>query len=211
MAYTTLIWDWNGTLLNDAAACVAIINIVLARRGLPALTAHRYRELFDFPVRRYYDRLGFDFTRESFEEIGSDFIARLRLQPGARDLLRDLHRDGIRQVVLSAYRHDTLLSLLREKRLSNWFTDVTGADDHYARGKSDQGIHLMKRLKLDRQHTLLIGDTVHDQEVAAAMGVSCVLLDAGHQARHRLEARGVPVLDDMRSLRDWLRGKLHVR
>lgn len=218
LSYRTIIWDWNGTLLNDAAACRRIINIVLARRGLPTISARRYREIFDFPVETYYRQLGFDFERESFQKVGSEFIERyekqrhrLRLQPGARNLLRSLHDRGVNQIVLSAYRQATLDSLLKEKGLHSFFTTIAGADDHYARGKVDQGLALLKRLKLDRRTTLMIGDTIHDHEVATAMGIGCVLMDAGHQARHRLARCGVPLLDNVQQLITHLRRQRHVR
>jgi len=133
---------------------------------------------------------------------------RLRLQPGARKLIHTLARTGVQQIVLSAYRTDTLHSLLEEKKLHKLFSHIAGADDHYARGKKDQGVELIKRLKLDRPHTLMIGDTMHDHEVAVAMGIDCVLLDAGHQSRQRLETCGVPVLADLRALWKHLKSRI---
>ena len=47
---TTVIWDWNGTLLDDAPVCVAAINDMLRERSLPQLSAERYQEIFCFPV-----------------------------------------------------------------------------------------------------------------------------------------------------------------
>ena len=209
--YQTIVWDWNGTLLNDAAACCRIINIVLKKCRLPGISNRRYREIFDFPVRDYYARLGFNFEKDPFEKVGSEFISiyekqrhRLRLQPGARAIIRNLNKRGVNQVILSAYRTDTLHSLLREKNLHGYFSHIAGADDHYARGKKDQGIAMLKKLNLRPKTTLMVGDTIHDCEVANAMGVDCVLLDAGHQARSRLEACGVPVLDNLQSLKSWL-------
>jgi phosphoglycolate phosphatase len=209
--YKTIVWDWNGTLLNDAIACRTIINTVLTRRGIPPISARRYQEIFDFPVEKYYRQLGFDFSKESFEKVGSEFIVlyeqrrhTLRLQPGARSLLRDLHHRGAQQLVLSAYRQATLDTLLKEKKLHHYFSGITGADDHYARGKKDQGLAMLQRLKLNPQTTLLVGDTMHDHEVAVAMGIDCVLLDAGHQSSHRLATCGVPVLANLRALREHL-------
>ena len=91
-AYRHVIWDWNGTLLDDAWLCVEITSGLLRRRHLEPLTPERYERLFDFPVRIYYERLGFDLEAESFEEIGSEFIEEYRvrryecrLQEGAGD------------------------------------------------------------------------------------------------------------------------------
>jgi phosphoglycolate phosphatase len=216
--YDTVIWDWNGTLLNDARTCCEIINVVLKRHGLRRLTPARYREIFDFPVRLYYERMGFDFTKLDFETVGAEFVViyeqqrhRLRLQPGAREILQLLKARSVTQIVLSAYRHDTLVSLLEAKQLQDVFARIVGADDVYARGKKEQGRQLMTNLKLAPSTSLMVGDTLHDHEVATAMGIDCVLLDAGHQARHRLDTCGVPVFDDLAGLQAWLKGRIHVR
>lgn len=67
--YKCLIWDWNGTLLNDLQLCVTVMSDMLKGRDLPLLTAERYREVFGFPVKDYYVKLGFNFGIESFEII----------------------------------------------------------------------------------------------------------------------------------------------
>ena len=67
MKYKHIIWDWNGTLIDDAWLCVEILNNILEKRGLNAITIDDYREHFTFPVRDYYVKLGFDFSVEPFE------------------------------------------------------------------------------------------------------------------------------------------------
>ena len=113
--YRHLIWDWNGTLLDDAWLCREIMNRQLTRRGLPILTAERYEAVFDFPVEGYYRKVGFDWRNETFEEAGTEFILEYekrkkecRLQPGAKELLHQIKKTGKSQAVLSAYSHKTL-------------------------------------------------------------------------------------------------------
>ena len=72
--YKHIIWDWNGTLLDDAWLCVDIMDSMLKERSLGTLTLDRYQRLFEFPVIDYYRKLGFDFTKESFEKTGTEFI-----------------------------------------------------------------------------------------------------------------------------------------
>ena len=67
--YNHIIWDWNGTLLNDNWLCVDVINTLLKKRGMPLTTLNTYKEIFVFPVIEYYHKLGFEFTDESFEEV----------------------------------------------------------------------------------------------------------------------------------------------
>ena len=71
---TTIIWDWNGTLLDDINTSIDSINILLRDRSLPELTIEKYRDIFDFPVRKYYEKSGFDFKNEPFEGPAMQFI-----------------------------------------------------------------------------------------------------------------------------------------
>ena len=203
-AYCHVIWDWNGTLFNDVELCADIMNGLLAPRGLPPLTVQRYREVFDFPVIEYYRRLGFDFDTDPFDVVGTEFIDRYEerkyeagLYPGARAVIRTLREAGVSQSVLSAYRIDTLTDLVGHFGLGTFFGALVGLDNHYAAGKLDQGVRWIQGMDLDPACVVLVGDTRHDHEVAVAMGVDCLLIDGGHQARERLVGCGVRLLDQI--------------
>jgi len=208
-----VIWDWNGTLFNDAWLCMDAMNTLLEERGLPLLTLERYQRAFDFPVIRYYERLGFDFSKESFEQLGTLFIERYErrrlecdLHEGALESLQILKGHQVRQSVLSAYKIDTLESLLQHFRIRDYFGDVVGHTDHYAHGKLEQGVAWMRASGCDPARTLMIGDTAHDDEVAKAMGVHCVLLAGGNQDPERLVACGSPFFDSLRAfMAQWPR------
>jgi phosphoglycolate phosphatase len=202
-----IIWDWNGTLFDDAWLCVDVMNGLLKRRGLPALTQERYQQAFDFPVSAYYRRLGFDLEKESFEALGAEFMAayerrrhEAHLQPDAGRVLESLRATGMSQSVLSAYRHETLEEVLRFFGLRAFFDIVIGADDIFGHGKVGQGRVLMDRLKLSPKTIAMIGDTVHDSDVAREIGVACFLIPSGNHTRARLETCGVPVLGSLAEL-----------
>ncbi len=206
-----IIWDWNGTLFNDAWLCMDVMNGLLAARGLPLLTLDRYQRVFDFPVIDYYRRLGYDFEREPFEIVGTEFIReyeRRRLEcdlhDGALQALQRFQADGLAQTVLSAYEHSTLESLLNHFGIRSYFEHVTGNADHYAAGKLENGLAWIRSSGAVADEVLLIGDTRHDAEVAAAMGVQCVLMEGGNQDRERLIACGVPLYPSLRAFVDAL-------
>lgn len=70
----TIIWDWNGTLLDDLDMCVSIINDLLKNRKMPLLDHYSYKEAFAFPVEKYYRTIGFDFEKEDFSVPAGEFI-----------------------------------------------------------------------------------------------------------------------------------------
>jgi len=197
-----VVWDWNGTLLDDAWLCIDVMNRMLRQRGLPALTPERYQEVFAFPVRDYYARLGFDFRAEPFEVVGLEFIegyaARqhsCRLQPEAERVLHALGERGLPLSVLSASQRERLEEQARRLEVRRHFVNMVGLDDHYAGGKLEQGLRWMRELGLAGDEVLLVGDTDHDSQVARAMGARCVLVPSGHQSPERLKQCSVPVLE----------------
>lgn len=209
---THIIWDWNGTLLDDAALCVDVMNEVLARRSLPPLTALRYADAFRFPVRDYYEDLGFDFGRETFEVVGTEFIegysareAACSLREDALATLEGLASRGLRQSVLSASQQARLEAQARRLDVHAHFEALVGLDDHYAAGKIEVGQQWMRRSAVDPLRTVLVGDTDHDVEVARALGVRCFLVPSGHQSGERLSRCGVDVLQGLSALLEVLR------
>lgn len=209
-----IVWDWNGTLLDDTWLCIEVVNEMLAARGLPTLSVARYQEVFDFPVIHYYRKIGFDFAVESFEKLGTEFIegyerrkGECGLHPDARAVLDRLHRAGITQSVLSNYPHHTLEEILNKHDVRGFFDDVVGADDHYAHGKAAHGKRWLARSGRLGHEGLMVGDTTHDFDVAREVGLHAALVTIGSLSRARLEPTGAPVFDSLTEFADAVLGR----
>ena len=123
-----LIWDWNGTLLDDAAACVAAINTLLARRRLPQVSRQQYLDVFDFPGRNYYLQLGFDFAREDWDRLTEEYHAEYAetsrqspLRAGTQAALTALQAAGLSLSVLSASELKLLRRMMDERGILVFF------------------------------------------------------------------------------------------
>lgn len=205
--YRHILWDWNGTLLDDRWLAVETINGMLGRRGMQLIGVEDYLAHFDFPVVDYYRRLGFDFQREAFEVVAHEFIAdyesrrfECRLHPDALPALESAREARMPQSLLSATRQDSLFQFVDFFGLAAYFEELAGLSDHYAHGKVERGRLWLRHQELDPADVLMIGDTRHDHEVAAALGMDCLLVAHGHQPRVRLEACGAPVYDSLKEI-----------
>lgn len=206
-----IVWDWNGTLLDDLDLCIDIMNGILRRRGLPGIDRARYHAVFDFPVRNYYAQLGLDATEPGFHELSVEFISeydRRRfetgLHPNAEALLDAIVASGRTQSILSAYRHETLCEIVDHFGLTSRFARLSGLDNIYAASKSALGRRCIAELGIAPGDVLMIGDTLHDFDVATEMGVHCVLVAHGHHPLDRLAARCEHVVADLSELRRLL-------
>jgi phosphoglycolate phosphatase len=204
MAKKVIIWDWNGTLLNDTDICVSCMNRVLEKRGLELLDVQRYREIFTFPVIDYYLKAGLDLNKEAFEIPAMEFIKLYHeslhsadLFPCVKDVLKSFKNRDYYQAVLSAMEHESLEASLKDKGVFPYFDIITGINDHYAHSKLEIGKELMGAIHFKRSEMLLIGDSLHDLEVANELGIECVLVANGHQSYERLSERAPTVLREL--------------
>jgi phosphoglycolate phosphatase len=209
--YDHVIWDWNGTLLDDVALCVDVMNALLRRRSMPEIDAARHRETFAFPVETYYRTLGFDFRVEPFERLAAEYCAaydsrssECPLQGGSYSALQAVAEDGAAQSILSSAEQQALLAAICHFELRDRFEAIVGQTDYYAVGKIEAGRTLIQKSGVAPDRTLLVGDTLHDYEVAQALGLRCVLVSNGHHSRERLEAVHDRVFDSL----DELMGRL---
>jgi phosphoglycolate phosphatase len=209
--YSHIIWDWNGTLFNDVQWCMDMMNRMLIDRGLKPLNGiSDYHNRFCFPVKNYYASLGFDFKQEPFEELAAEYIllynsektGNSKLNDNAVFVLEALRKKQVKQIILSASEIGILQSQMSEFGISHYFDEICALSDIYAKSKTDLGVDYIARNQIGR--ALLIGDTEHDFEVANALGVDCLLVAIGHLSKDKLSACGVPVLDDLFQVVEYL-------
>jgi len=204
----TIIWDFNGTLLDDMQVCINCMNIMLKERGLPSLDLVRYRDIFTFPVRDYYLTLGFNFEKEPFEIPAHQFIDLYRenlhlapLQTDAVDILDYFRNHQVQQVILSAMEQEFLEDTLKSKGILKYFDKVAGITNHLGEGKLEMAKELVESLDNKPGELFMIGDTEHDFEVAIGSGIPCILIAHGHQSFKRLSCLECLVLENMDSLK----------
>ncbi|MBP5511420.1 MAG: HAD family hydrolase [Kiritimatiellae bacterium] len=200
--FSVVLWDWNGTLLDDAAASLRAVNAMLERRGLSALDLPRYRDCFTFPVRGFYTDAGFRLEAEDWDALAREFhdlYARQEayLFPDAASSLAELARTGIRQSILSVAEQSRIDAQVAAAGIAGVFERVAGVRDLNGVSKRETGRALLRDLQAHPETTLLIGDTLHDAEVADDLGISCVLVARGHQSEARLRGSGHSVFGDL--------------
>ena len=204
----SIIWDWNGTLLNDREICLKGVNSLLLARGIPQLTMERYLQIFTFPVKEYYSRAGFDFAREPFEVPAEQFMQLYREMLPSVGLFGDVvttlshfRQKGYRQFILSAMEQGILRECVEKRNLIHFFDGIFGIEDNFANSKLTAAKSMLRVSGLNPDRALMIGDTLHDLEAGQVIGVKVLLVARGHQSPERLRINGNLVFPDLVSLR----------
>jgi phosphoglycolate phosphatase len=202
-----IFWDWNGTLLDDVDVCLQAMNILLKKRNMSLLDKKQYRDVFDFPVKKYYSKVGFDFDSEPFEIPAIEFIDEYKkLLPKSKlfddvvETLQYFSNLGFFQFIVSAMERNALYDSVISCRIEHFFEDIHGIKDNYANGKLHLFEELIEEKKLETSKILMIGDTIHDFEIAHKLGIDVILVSRGHQSNERLIASGGKVVNSLKNI-----------
>lgn len=208
--HQNIIWDWNGTLLNDIDICLEIANKMLEKQTNIPINLSQYKNAFGFPITAYYEKIGIDIQKQSFEELTEIFINNYRngvkncgLHNGVKRVLGQFEKADKTQFILTAAHTEMVLPLLDHFTIHDYFKEVEGVDNHRAEGKVARGLKLLENYQMDKTNTVLIGDTCHDFEVAQAMNIDCILIADGHQSKERLidfTENKILVINEMKEL-----------
>ena len=209
--YTHIIWDWNGTLLNDVNASLSSVNDMLDMRGMPHIDLDFYKECIGVPIRKFYDRV-FDMEKEDYSIIIKQYnegylrhLADCGLTDGAREAIEFFASCGMHQAVVSSSNNDQLCLNIRKYGLEDCFEAVLGSADYYAGSKIDRARDYLAKTGAENGGILVIGDLEHDADMAKELGADCVLLTSGHEHISRLMRADARLIDDLHALIDCIK------
>ncbi|GAA1527009.1 HAD family hydrolase [Streptomyces albidochromogenes] len=203
---THLVWDWNGTLLDDISAVIGATNAAFAEIGIEPITLERYRELYCVPIPRFYERLMGRLPTEAewlvMDEAFHRHYTELRvvcaLAQGVEELLKEWAAAGRSQSLLSMYGHDQLLPVVRQYGIERHFVRVDGRTGPSGGSKAaHMARHVAALGDVAPERLVVIGDAVDDAVAAAHVGARAVLYTGGSHSRASLEPAGVPVVDTL--------------
>ena len=202
MKYKNIIWDWNGTILNDAPVAFEATNILLERYGYPKITLEYYRDNVDTPIVNFYSKI-FDLNRHDMEMLDDEWGVlynqlsdKIELHADVEEMLSAFANNNLNQIILSAFKTNEITKYARKFSIENYFDDILGTQNIVMESKTIRGRRYMQKHGFAPKQTLYIGDTVHDYNTARDLGVDCILFSGGQQSPKLLKQCGVPVFDD---------------
>ena len=184
-----MIWDWNGTLFDDLDVCLYCINRLLYNHGYkPLYTYDEYKNVFCFPIKKYYENAGFDFSKTPYETLADEYMRmylpladNCRLNGDALYVIDELEKRGVKQVILTASKRENLMRQIEHFGIADKFFMLLATDNHYCHSKLQLAESFIQNAK-DARSIYFIGDSLHDAEVAKAMNAKIFLHTCGHQA-----------------------------
>jgi len=210
--YELLIFDWDGTLMDSAAAIAEALQAACADLDLPipptsearyviglGLTDSMKHILPDLPD-SYYPKVVDRYRLHFLKRDGGT-----SLFEGAREMIEDLRERGYMLAVATGKSRRGLDRALESTGLHGMFDATRCADEGFAKPHPGMLFNILDRLATPAEKTLMIGDTTHDLNMANAAGVAAVAITHGaHEREALVPCQPLVMVNNLQELRDWL-------
>ncbi len=210
MSYRYIFWDFNGTIIDDVNIALGCVNDLLDRKNKAHITLEEYYTYVDTPIVKFYyhilppEEIDFSEISKSFHEDYAKREAESKLAPGIYELMEKLNEKGIHQYVVTANNINEATYYLEKLGVSKFIEKLVGPDDFRVGSKIEMAKELFDSLNISRNDALFIGDSLHDVEVANALGIDCITVSYGHQGRRFLEEHNAFVADSAQELEKYI-------
>lgn len=200
-----VVWDWNGTLLDDLPIVIEAVNRSISDFGYGPIGAGDYRDHYTRPVKNFYESMfRRPITDEEWLRLNTSFhehyfhlaeTARLTSDGGAA--MDMLATEGLTQSLLSMSPNDWLAKIVSRLGLTDRFVRVDGLTVETGGLKAPHLASHLNAMRIDASEVVAIGDTPDDAAAARHVGARVVLYNGGSHHRNLLEAEDVPVADSL--------------
>lgn len=211
--FDLVVFDWDGTLLDSAAAIVSAIQAACVDLGLPVPSDAQARHVIGLGLSDALRSAVPDLEPAQYplmvERYRHHYLSRdheLALFAGAVELVRELEVAGHLLAVATGKSRLGLDRALKVSGLGPHFHSSRCADECFSKPHPQMLEELMAELAVAPERTVMIGDTTHDLQMARNAGVDALAVSYGAHEPEVLLAHGpLETFSRLEDLAAWLR------
>ena len=206
---THIIWDYNGTVVDDVDTAVAAVNAMLKKRGLPPTNKETYKDTLVMPLEKYYSTVGIlnaDIPSLSveFREESENNSHLSKIFEGVFEVVSFAKNKGITNILMSSLYCKYLELEVEKYGIRKYFDFIMGMKDTSVGSKYNMAYEYISKNSINPENVLFIGDLISDAQTAKKIGGKCILIPNGHNSKKRCENEGVTVCENLFEITKYL-------
>ncbi|MFA5983405.1 MAG: HAD-IIIA family hydrolase [Methylococcaceae bacterium] len=184
--YDLIIFDWDGTLMNSIDWIVFCLQQAAKLCQCPVPDEQAAKDVIGLSIEVAMDTLFPEadgmlrkqLVAQYSQVYSSREISREDLFPGVYDMLVQLQQNGYQLAVATGKNRRGLVKALAATGTGDLFGVTRCADETASKPNPKMVYEILKHTQVTNQRALLVGDSIHDLQMAlnaevAAIGVAC--------------------------------------
>lgn len=193
--FDLIIFDWDGTLVDSIDWIVHCIQRAAAEYGCPVPAPRAARDIIGLSLENAMQTLFPDLDSGTRGKLaahyGQQFFSRQigpdDLFPGVSSMLRELKRRGLYLAVATGKKAAGLAKAMDATGVADVFCATRGSDQAASKPDPLMIDEIIAELGVGKQRTLMVGDSVHDLQMALNAGVAAVAVTCGAHSADTLK------------------------
>lgn len=207
-----VVFDWNGTLLNDARICLIADNHVIKAFGGEAITISTYRKTIIIPAINFYsqhipnsEKLDLNKLSTTFHNHYETVALKAKLRTNAKKLLQILDKNNINSIILSNHTISGINDQLKRLKIEKYFSAVLANPSINTsmkkRNKKEKLEVYLREKKYKTEEIIIVGDSPEEVEIGKQLGIKSIAIVKGFYDKSRLvKSKPDYLIEDLKAI-----------
>ncbi|WP_028356902.1 HAD-IA family hydrolase [Brackiella oedipodis] len=186
MAYNTIVFDWDGTLMDSTWSIAVAIQGACRDLGVPEPTMQEAKWVIGLGMSEVIPKIAPNLSQPQLQEFLQAYRRHyftqdqdLKLFNGIPQLLQQLKQQGLNLAVATGKSRVGLNRALDKHQLTPLFDITRTADETRGKPHPQMLFEIIDELMVEPEQVVMIGDTSHDIQMAQNAGVDSIAVTYG--------------------------------
>ena len=185
--FDLIIFDWDGTLMDSVDWIVHCLQHAARLHDCPVPDSQAAKDIIGLSIDKATHILFPGVNEITLQKLAQDYSAEFfskgitaaDLFQGVPDLLATLKSNGYQLAVATGKKQSSLRQSMLETGIADWFSVTRSADKTASKPDPLMIDEIVAELGISKHRTLMVGDSIHDMQLAQNAGVASVAVTCG--------------------------------
>lgn len=193
--FDLIIFDWDGTLADSIDWIVHCIQQAAFEQSFKIPETQAIKDIIGLSIEQALQTLFPNCERQTQQAIAQTYattffskpISRNDLFPGVYDMLHRLKHQGYQLAVATGKKSTGLQKAIQETGVADFFVTTRSADQTASKPDPLMIDEIVNELGISKQRTLMVGDSVHDLQMALNAQIASIAVTCGAHSASMLQ------------------------
>ena len=211
--FELIIFDWDGTL-SDSVGLITDLMIQSfllhnvsppSRMEVADILGIKLSEAFKILLKEK-DQNASELIFNSYIELYNQSSNKVKLFDGVELGIKELHRYGYKIAIATGGGRNYLDSCLAQTSIKDFINVTKTSDDCFSKPHPQMCNEILNELIIEPEKSIVIGDSIHDLQMAKNAGISSLAVTYGAHKQDSLSVYdALGYMDDANMVFDWIR------
>ena len=211
--FELIIFDWDGTLSDSVGLITDLMiqSFVLhdvtppSRMEVADILGIKLSEAFKILLKEK-DQNASELILNSYIDLYNQSSNKVKLFDGVELGIKELHRYGYKIAIATGGGRNYLDSCLAQTSIKDFINVTKTSDDCFSKPHPQMCNEILNELIIEPEKSIVIGDSIHDLQMAKNAGISSLAVTYGAHKQDSLSVYdALDYMDDANMVFDWIR------